>query len=201
MDGRTRLAIGGMATVAASVAVVCLVAMSNAVALADSAGAPIGARPVIVPLAAAMPTPGPSASSAPSTTAGTVSVEPETVPAPDPQDVASPQIPQTPAGEPSVLLEDQLAAEVAASGSWDSVRAWAELRGWTPARVEAWIAQLAARIESERGVAPDRQNRPDSSYGAHWDHQIPVRSDNPSGDDLSGSMSGLKREQSRVPPG
>ena len=80
----------------------CLVAMSNAVALADSAGAPIGARPVIVPLAAAMPTPGPSASSAPSTTSGTVSVEPETVPAPDPQDVASPQIPQTPAGEPSV---------------------------------------------------------------------------------------------------
>ena len=39
MESRTRLAIGGMATVAASVAVVCAVAMTTSVALADVRGA------------------------------------------------------------------------------------------------------------------------------------------------------------------
>ncbi|MCR2762284.1 hypothetical protein NQ152_02045 [Microbacterium sp. zg.B48] len=199
MDGLTRLAIGGMATVAASVAVVCLVAISTTVALADSAGAPIGARPVIVPLPAAVPTPAPSASTAAPVV--TLPAEPETVPAPDPQEVAAPVIPQTPAGEPSAQLEAELAAAVAASGSWDAVRAWAEQRGWTPARTEAWIAQLTIRIENERGTAPDRHDRPEPRVGTRPDPQIPARSGNPSGDDLSGSMSGLKREQSRVPPG
>ena len=52
VESRTRLAIGGMATVAASVAVVCAVAMTNSVALADAAGAPVGADPVVVPLRA-----------------------------------------------------------------------------------------------------------------------------------------------------
>src|SRR6478735_2426084 len=49
LDSRTRFAIGGVSTVVASVAVVCAVALTNSVALVDSAGAPAGAQPVVVP--------------------------------------------------------------------------------------------------------------------------------------------------------
>ena len=54
VDSRTRLAIGGMVTVAASVAVVCVVAMTSSVALADAAGAPVAKRamPVVAGLTA-----------------------------------------------------------------------------------------------------------------------------------------------------
>jgi hypothetical protein len=49
MESRTRLAIGGMATVAASVTVICVVALTNSVALSETAGSPIDAAPVVVP--------------------------------------------------------------------------------------------------------------------------------------------------------
>jgi len=201
VDSRTRLAIGGMVTVAASVAVVCVVAMTSSVALADAAGAPVGSRPVVVPSAATTPIASPSPSAIPPTAQPPVPVvEPETVPAPDPEDIAALQNPSGTIAEPSVAVEDQLVAEVTASGSWDSVREWAEQRGWSAARVDAWISRLEAKLEREGGSAPDRLIPSDLTSGARTESKNSARADKSSGRDLSGSSSGSKRGQSQVPP-
>ncbi|KQZ83386.1 hypothetical protein ASD56_13950 [Microbacterium sp. Root166] len=49
MEGRARLAIGGAGTVMASIAVVCAVAFTNSVALADSPATPVTAPRITVP--------------------------------------------------------------------------------------------------------------------------------------------------------
>ena len=49
MEGRTRLAIGGMSTVAASVAVICAVALTNSMSLSDSEGSTVQASRIVVP--------------------------------------------------------------------------------------------------------------------------------------------------------
>ncbi len=201
MDSRTRLAIGGMVTVAASVAVVCVVAMTSSVALADAAGAPVGSRPVVVPSAATTPIASPTPSAIPPAAQAPVPVvEAETVPAPDPEDIAAPQNPSGSVAEPSLAVEDQLVAEVTASGSWDSVLEWAEQRGWSAARVDAWISRLEAKLEREGGSAPDRLVPPDLGPGSLTESKNSARADKSSGRDLSGSSSGSKRGQSQVPP-
>jgi hypothetical protein len=192
-----------MATVAASVAVVCAVAMTTSVALADSAGAPAGARSVIVPSAAATasaePTPSPSVAAP---VAQAPVQEPETVPAPEPEDVASPLDAQTSAGEPSAASEEQLVEEIEQSGSLDAAYEWAQQHGWQRARIEAWIARLEAKVAEKRSK-DDRagQSSSDDSAGKRTDPRLPAEAGTPSGRDLSGSSSGSKREQSRVPPG
>lgn len=204
MEGRTRLALGGMATFAASVAVVCAVAMTTSVALADSAGTPAGAESVIVPASA--PSAATSATPEPSTQAAapqTPSDQPETVPAPEPEEVASPQIVQTQTGEPSAATEDQFVTEVQESGSWQAAYAWAEERGWSTARVDALIARLESKVAEEvrNNTGSDQLTSNDSGAGNRADPRPPAHAGTPSGRDLSGSTSGSKREQSRVPPG
>uniref|UniRef100_UPI00197C1FB7 hypothetical protein n=1 Tax=Microbacterium sp. CPCC 204701 TaxID=2493084 RepID=UPI00197C1FB7 len=54
MDARTGLVIGGMATVAASVAVVCAVALTTPAALADSPGTNVATARVLVPASASV---------------------------------------------------------------------------------------------------------------------------------------------------
>ena len=201
MDSRTRLAIGGMATVAASIAVVCAVAMSTSVALADVAGAPAGARPVIVPSSTA--TPSSTASPSPVPVAPPVAapvVPAETVPVPEPEDVAHPTQ-QAPAGDPSAATQEQLIADVIASGSWDAVYAWAEQHGWPPARVDAWIARIDAQVADKRADENGRVNSLTSNSITGMDLQLPAQADETSGRGQSGLSSGSKREQSRVPPG
>lgn len=149
MESRTWLAIGGMTTVAASIAVVCAVAMTTSTALVDSVGAAVSTRPVVVPTSPASPTPSPSASPEPVTPpAATIPVEAETVPAPEPVEISAPSGDDARA-QPSAWTEDELAAAVAASGSWDVVYEWTAERGWSPARTEAWIARLEAKIARE----------------------------------------------------
>jgi hypothetical protein len=198
VDSRTRLAIGGMTTVAASIAVVCAVAMTTSAALADTAGAMVNARPVVVPSSSASPTPVPTLTAAPVTPAPTA---PETVPAPEPEDVAAPPTSPLSAGEPSAEIEDALVAEVAASGSWDAVHAWAEKHGWTDARTQAWIARLDAKVtEGRADKDADKLVSPDSLTGNRIDPLLPADADETSERDRSGSSFGSKREQSRVPP-
>ena len=204
MEGRTRLALGGMATVAASVAVVCAVAMTTSVALADSAGSPAGAESVVVPASAASAAASatPEASTAPVTPQAPAD-QPETVPAPEPEDVASPPIVQTQVGEPSAETEDQFVTEVQESGSSDAAYAWAEQRGWSSARIDAWIARLESKAAEKvrKNADSDRLTSSDSGAGKRTDPRLPADAGTPSGRDLSGSTSGSKREQSRVPPG
>ena len=202
MEGRTRLALGGMATVAASVAVVCAVAMTTTVALADSAGSPAGARSVIVPAAAT--TPAAASATPPPTAAPQVPVvEAETVPAPEPEDVASATALQMPTGEQLSATEDEIVAEVEKSGSWDDAYAWAQKRGWSAARIQAWIVHLESMFAGEgtADTGSDELSSNDSDAGNRSDPLLPADAGTPSGRDHSGSTSGLKREQSRVPPG
>ena len=212
MDSRTRLAIGGMTTVAASIAVVCAVAMTTSAALADSAGAVVGARAVVVPTSAASPTPVARPSTAPATppAAALVPAQPETVPAPEPEDISGPVTAQTAATEPSPETEHQLAAEVAASGSWDAVYAWADEHGWPQARTEAWIARLGAKIsdgKADKGADEpaaedaDKLVAPDSVIDDRAEPpSTPAKAEKTSERDLPGPSFGSKRERSLVPP-
>lgn len=202
MDSRTRLAIGGMTTVVASIAVVCAVAMTTSTALADTAGATVNARPVVVPSSSgASPTPVPTLTAVPVTPAAPAPTAPETVPAPEPEDVAAPPTSPSSSGEPSAEIEDALAAEVAASGSWDAVHAWAEMRGWTAERTQAWIARLDAKVaEGRADEDAGKLVSPDSLTGNRIDPVLPADADETSERDRSGSSFGSKREQSRVPP-
>jgi hypothetical protein len=204
VEGRTRLALGGVATVAASIAVVCAVAMTTSVALADSAGAPAGAESVIVraPAASAAASPSPVASPPPAPSQ-TPTDQPETVPAPEPEDISSPPIVQTQTGEPSVATEDQLVTDVQESGSWDAAYAWAEQRGWSSARTDAWITRLESKAAEKvrKNTGSDQLASNDSGAGNRTDSRLPAHAGTPSGRDHSGSTSGSKREQSRVPPG
>jgi hypothetical protein len=227
VDSRTRLAIGGVTTVAASIAVVCAVAMTTSAALVDSAGASIGARPVVVPTSAASPTPIARPSTVPATPppAALVPAQPETVPAPEPEDIAEPSAAQTAVIEPSAETEQQLTAAVAASGSWDAVYAWADRHGWSQARTEAWIARLDAKIADGRadeaaGEPADKKAdepaekkadepadkdadelvAPHSLTGDRSQPLAPAEAEKTSERDLPGPSFGSKRERSQVPP-
>ncbi|SFS08641.1 hypothetical protein SAMN04487846_2409 [Microbacterium sp. cf046] len=205
MDSRTRLTIGGIATVAASVAVVCAVAMTTSVALADSAGAPADARAVVVPASSASPTPDPSPSAVPitpQTPAPAPVTEPVTVPAPEPDDIAAPPTSQSPVGEPSVATEDELVSQVEASGSWDAVYAWALKRGWSQDRIDAWIARLDAKIADKEAKdnSSGRSETQNLGSGNRVSPELPAQTGETSERDLSGLTFGTKRGQSRVPP-
>lgn len=183
MESRTRMAIGGMATVAASVTVICVVALTNSLSLADSAGSPIGAPPVVVPVSggstpSASPTPAatpratPSPSTAPVEPVSEATSDPETtppsaevVPAPEAR-IVTPAAPTAepeprPDPEPAVpsTLKDAL-AQVRSTGSWDPLRAWAESRGWSDERLDRLIEELE-RVQD--GSWSDSDSDPDSA--------------------------------------
>jgi hypothetical protein len=205
VESRTRLTLGGMATVAASVAVVCAVAMTTSAALADSPGATVGA-PVRVPASTAtaaassdvpaseVGTPAPESTAAPQTPV----TEPETVPAPEPEDVAVTI--QTPdPGEVSAATEDRFVEAAEVTGAWDEAYAWAEERGWPQARIDAWIARLDSKLTEKRANDAGSFRLVEVSDA---DSRIePAKAEKASGRDRSGSTSGSKREQSQVPPG
>ncbi len=184
MESRTRLAIGGMATVAASVTVICIVALTNSLALSESAGSPVDAASVVVPASGAdgaeedrstpSATPKPSPTPTPLPPDAETPANPRTsppvaevVPAPEAQIVIPTQ--PAPAAEqpnrpsagstpsaPSSL--DAAIAQAEASGSWAPVRAWAARQGWSAGRIDALIAKLERAQEDERlEVESDRK--------------------------------------------
>jgi hypothetical protein len=183
VESRTRLAIGGMATVAASVTVICIVALTNSVALSESAGSPVDAAPVVVPASGAgddedrstpSATPKPSPTPTPLLPDAQTPANPRTsppvaevVPAPEAQIVIPTQ--PAPAAEqpnrpsagstpstPSSL--DAAIAQAEATGSWAPVRAWAARQGWSAGRTDALIAKLERAQEDERlEVESDRK--------------------------------------------
>lgn len=136
MDSRTRLAVGGAGTLAASVVVVSAVIAANALALADVPGHPVSAPRITL-----APPQQPTASSS------TAAVEPEQSQALDPTPEVGAEAVIVAVPAPAVVPEASLGvAEVVEqarfSGSWESVREWAQARGWSAERIEAWLAKL-----------------------------------------------------------
>lgn len=158
VESRTRLAVGGMSVVAASVAVICAVALTNSVALSDAAGSTIDAAAVVVP-ASAGDSEGDDAGEepVPATTTDRVAETrgtrvAEVVPAPAPEVVPAAPPASSPKATNSARpsqspTEDEVVAEAEASRSWDAARKWAERLGWSQARIDAWID----RLEKARG--------------------------------------------------
>lgn len=156
------LVVGGMATVAASVAVVCAVALTNSVALADSPGSTVASARVLVPA---------SASPSPERVARAVEVtaQPEVVEAPAPivvddtsagdDTAAATPAPPSPAAPAAPVTPPNANAAVEASkkaGTWDAVIAWARAQGWSQERIDEWVT----RLEEERGAAASGGDRP-----------------------------------------
>lgn len=205
METRTRFAISGTVTAVASIAVVCAVAMSTTVALADVSGVPVEARAIVVP--GASPTPVAADPVVPATVPEPVAAPPvvetetETVAAPEPQDVAEPQS-STPPGV--VRREDQkrIIDSAKKNHSWKEAYAWGQKHGWDRKRVQAWIEYLKTKM------ADGREDDSDSVWDAKdstWkdrqhDHQNPDQSGDTSERDHSPWTFGTQREQSPVPP-
>lgn len=194
MDGRARLAVGGAATVFVSVAVVCAVAVTNASALADTAGTPVAFTQIDVPLATPPPTtPAPTATPAPAISSPTTTVadpepSPETVPAPEPEEVAPPapvQAPTAPAPVASAPAPEQ-GVKSSASRGWERLIRWARSNGWTDAEIGRWFARNHGSI---------------SDWKAFWQSsETPARgAGTPSVSD-QWSRDGLKKDQSPSTP-
>ncbi|MGW9588243.1 hypothetical protein [Microbacterium sp. NPDC055455] len=168
MDGRTGLVIGGLTAVAASVAVVTAVALTNTAALQDSPGATVTAGRILVPAAASpttatpqapRPTPDTAPTAAPDATAPS-RAEIVEAPAPvvvdraDADPAATVSIPDAAVPAPADDLESVVAAGKT-SGSWDAVRAWATAQGWSAGRIDALVARLEREQTAEKGQGPD----------------------------------------------
>jgi len=177
MEARTRLAIGGVTTVAASVAVVCAVAITNNVALSETAGSPVEAVRVVVPssgiIAAAEydTTPAPALSDAPPSRTPSPQPPPpaEIVPAPAPEVIAPSRhepAGESPRGGQAEPDEKAAVAEARATGSWESVRDWAARLGWSADRIDAWVMKL----ESAHGSVLDEWKH-DRGSGGNDDHR------------------------------
>ncbi|WP_194411173.1 hypothetical protein [Microbacterium cremeum] len=156
MDARTGLVIGGMATVAASVAVVCVVALTTPAALADSPGSNVASARVLVPA---------GASTSPEVAAPVAEAAPEAVvvEAPEPAvvepassddaaRVTPPPVSSVTPAEPATPPNAKAAVEASVkAGSWDAVIAWALAHGWSQERIDEWID----RLETERTAASE----------------------------------------------
>ena len=155
MESRTRFAIGGVSTVVASVAVVCAVALTNSVALADAAGAPIAAAPIVVPSSPAVaPTVQTQLQQTQARQIASAIETPvaEAVPAPAPLVVAYHVTTQV-----SRATADKAVAEAEASGSWQPVREWASHNRWSQERIDAWIVRLEAKRQAAQARADDQK--------------------------------------------
>jgi hypothetical protein len=161
VESRTRYAIGGVSTVVASVAVVCAVALTNSVAMADAAGAPIAAAPIIVPTS--------SAAHRAVTTTTDVDVKPvapatetpvaEAVPAPAPIVVTGNATAHT-----SQPTAERAVAEAEAAGSWQPVRDWAARNRWSQERIDAWILRLEEKqAAAQARVAQQKKTQSEQS--------------------------------------
>lgn len=224
MESRTRLAITGSATIAASIAVVCAVAVGTTGALADVPGAAISAQTIVVPSATPTPTPTPPATVAPAapvepapvvTPTAAPIVETETVQAPKPRDVT---VPASAAKGPSKRDERRILAEANASRSWKCAWEWAAKKGWDRERTVKWVKHLTSIMDEKasRGEYTDKwwtvsEPRKPSAVptptptGSRTPAATPTPTTGPTGDktserDQSGLTSGSKREQSHIPP-
>jgi hypothetical protein len=199
VDSRTWFAVGGVSTVAASVAVVCLVALTNAAALADSAGAPVSVGPVVVP--------------APSATAGHPLAHPTVSPTPRSQTpTADPTSPAADGGTDAATTATRgvpgamvaaapahvipASAEAAlvesrAAGTWDAIREWARSVGWSEGRISAWVV----RLEQEKAQTDPGPGEPASVAPAKRTTSTHKNSGRSAGADL-----GSKKDQSRDSP-
>lgn len=198
MESRTRLAIGGMATVAASVTVICVVALTNSLALTESAGSPLNAAPVIVPAsdseesASATATPVPTPSATPVATPVDTAVETPTTPstsAPAAEVVPAPEAkvvtPARPAPAPSATDTFEAAiAQAKAAGSLEPLRAWAQRRGWSTERIDALLAKLDRQLGDRSGT--DGGSHSDGRGGSTTNSG---KDDRGSGTDSSGERS------------
>ncbi|MFE7844430.1 hypothetical protein ACFUTX_04450 [Microbacterium sp. NPDC057407] len=166
MDGRTRLAIGGIATVAASVAVICTVALTNSAALSHADAVAIRAAKIVVPAGKATapdrpaqttePAPAPTDDTAPADPADTAPA-PEIVPAPAPVVVApSVSAPSSSAPTPEQPTDPgaKAVADAVRAGAWDTIREWAVGWGWSAERIDAWIAKLQRLRDAAAGPVP-----------------------------------------------
>jgi hypothetical protein len=199
LDSRTWFAVGGVSTVAASVAVVCLVALTNAAALADSAGAPVSVGPVVVPTPSggagqhlAHPTASPSAPYTPTATAeplppvqSRVDAVTDATRAGSGTTVASAPAHVIPATAEAALAESR------AAGTWDAVREWATSVGWSQGRIDAWVTRLENEVaQTDPGAREPASVAP--SLGTAPAHKNFGRS--------AGADVGSKKDQSRDSP-
>ncbi len=190
-----------MSAVAASVAVICAVALTNSVALSDAEGTSVEADRVVVPSSGIAASGGtdetPSAVETPTPEIDTVTPEPEpgpdagdeaakaeVVPAPAPEIVAPSTAapPAEPPVGPVVTPSDDVAiAEAEASGSWDSVRERAVRLGWSAERIDAWIAKLEKARASAWGHRrdDDRRTQGDDRNLQQTDSERPVDAERP----------------------
>ena len=165
VQARTGLVIGGVTAVAASIAVVTAVALTNTLALTDSRGTSLASERVVVPSATV-----PSASPRATPTVTSEALPPadvEVVEAPAPlvvdnssgsQEARTPPTPAAPpAAQPApdtaapatpAEIEPAIAAAKAA-GSWDGLRTWALAHGWTAARIDALVARLDREMAAQ----------------------------------------------------
>lgn len=155
-----RLAVGGAATIFVSVAVVCAVAVSNAAALADTSGARISFAQIDVPLSTPRPTPSATSTATVATPAATVTADPvaspETVPAPEPEEVAPATVATVPAADaPAVPApgpveapsEESSTSSMATNRAWERLIRWAHSNGWSDAEIARWIADHRSSSE------------------------------------------------------
>ena len=177
MDSRTRFAIGGVSTVVASVAVVCAVALTNSVALADTAGAPVGRQPDRRALAVRLRRSGRPGALGPRRRRPhrRRARAAEAVPAPAPHVVATatasssvrrrpttcrpPRRTSLPSRAPTAAVAAVRPPDVAA------VRDWAARGQWSQARVDAWILRLEEKraAEQDRAAQSSRQTQSEPS--------------------------------------
>ncbi|GAA1958410.1 hypothetical protein [Microbacterium deminutum] len=156
-----------MSTVVASVAVVCVVALTNSIALVDTAGSAVNLKPIMVPSgsttarvttpsAVAHPAAPPAAKTPPATPTTPVAAAPVSPVAPRTRStpaviVAAPP----PAAHVAPPSAEAAVAESRASGSWGPVREWATKVGLTQDRLDEWMRQL----QTEVGGLPSTDER------------------------------------------
>lgn len=187
-----------MSTVFASVAVICAVALTNSVALAESAGTPIEAEPLILP--------SPQAArnvthadrvdpQVPDATAVAPTAEPVAAPAPITVTVP-PATPTHTTAQDAVEVAEQ-------TGTWTPVEEWANNQGWSKGRIDAWIK----RLEDERGAQGNGEQGRDSSNESgdrlttsDSDQKTSVKADTSAERQTVESDLGSKKTQSRVSP-
>jgi hypothetical protein len=204
-----------MTAVAASIAVVCAVALTNTVALADVRGSALEGARVVIPSSgsgtAAAPRQVP-ADAAPSEVPVIPPVA-EVVQVPDPVVVAPPRpAPVTPpapaapvappASKPAPVVPDEAAivAGARASGSWEAAREWALGLGWPAGRIDAWIAKLERTHGSPAaGWRGDSDDRGEEAPGKSERRQAESRDDRHSLDDSRRHDADDDRDRAKKP--
>jgi hypothetical protein len=205
VESRTRFAIGGVSTVVASVAVVCAVALTNSVALADAAGAPVGAAPIVVPTSSASAravTPTAQAEPKPFASVTETSVA-EAVPAPAPIVVADHV-----AAQVSQSTAVQAIADAEASGSWQPVRDWAARNHWSQERIDAWVLRLEEKHAKAQERADELKKTQSEQSSSKEDVGLLSTSESPKNSAKAGhaehhaakSWLGTKKDRSRDSP-